>query len=126
VLDRKIEIVTCDNESLSADSVRAFQSAVSEDKVSAVVASYIREVALALMLWSARLKMPLITSGAAPNEITKAIHKDHEKNSDVFERAVVLRRRFAHSSHKHCQLDGTGAKAASGTPSHCSGQTPSS
>ena len=34
VLGRKSEIVTYDNKSSSADSVRAFQRAVSEDKVS--------------------------------------------------------------------------------------------
>jgi branched-chain amino acid transport system substrate-binding protein len=65
VMGRKIEIVTYDNKSSSADSVRAFQRAVSEDKVSAVIASYISEVVLALEPWAARLKMPLITPGAA-------------------------------------------------------------
>src|SRR3954451_18801561 len=78
ILGRKIEIVTYDNKSSSADSVRAFQRAVSEDKVSAVIASYISEVVLALEPWAARLKMPLITPGAASNEITKAIHNDYE------------------------------------------------
>ena len=33
ILGRKVEIVTYDNKSSSADSVRAFQRAVSEDKV---------------------------------------------------------------------------------------------
>jgi branched-chain amino acid transport system substrate-binding protein len=80
VLGRKIEIVTYDNKSSSADSVRAFQRAVSEDKVAAVIASYISEVVLALEPWAARLKMPLITPGAASNEITKAIHNDYDKN----------------------------------------------
>ena len=84
VLGRKIEIVTYDNKSSSADSVRAFQRAVSEDKVSAVIASYISEVVLALEPWAARLKMPLITPGAASNEITKAIHNDYEKNKYTF------------------------------------------
>src|SRR5579863_6429034 len=84
VLGRKIEIVTYDNKSSSADSIRAFQRAVSEDKVSAVIASYISEVVLALEPWAARLKMPLITPGAASNEITKAIHNDYEKNKYTF------------------------------------------
>jgi branched-chain amino acid transport system substrate-binding protein len=57
---------------------------VSEDKVSAVIASYISEVVLALEPWAARLKMPLITPGAASNEITKAIHSDYEKNKYTF------------------------------------------
>jgi hypothetical protein len=84
VLGRKIEIVSYDNKSSSADSVRAFQRAVSEDKVSAVIASYISEVVLALEPWAARLKMPLITPGAASNEITKAIHNDYDKNKYTF------------------------------------------
>ncbi len=81
---RKIEIVTYDNKSSSADSVRAFQRAVSEDKVSAVIASYISEVVLALEPWAARLKMPLITPGAASNEITRPIHDDYDKNKYTF------------------------------------------
>ena len=64
--------------------MRAFQRAVSEDKVSAVIASYISEVVLALEPWAARLKMPLITPGAASNEITKAIHNDYDKNKYTF------------------------------------------
>ncbi len=81
---RKIEIVTYDNKSSSADSVRAFQRAVSEDKVSAVIASYISEVVLALEPWAARLKMPLITPGAASNEITRPIHDDYDRNKYTF------------------------------------------
>src|SRR3984885_3901961 len=41
---RKIEIITYDNHSSSADSVRAFQRAVNEDKVHAVIGSYISGV----------------------------------------------------------------------------------
>src|SRR5580692_7508863 len=84
VMGRKIEIVSYDNKSSSADSVRAFQRAVSDDKVSAVIASYISEVVLALEPWASRLKMPLITPGAASNEITKAVHADYEKNKYTF------------------------------------------
>jgi branched-chain amino acid transport system substrate-binding protein len=79
-----IEIVTYDNHSSSADSVRAFQRAVNEDKVNAVIASYISEVVLALEPWAARLKTPMITPGAASNEITKAIHNDYDKNKYTF------------------------------------------
>ena len=76
VMGRKIEIVTYDNKSSSADSVRAFQRAVSEDKVSAVIASYISEVVLALEPWASRLKTPFVTPGAASNEISKSVHAD--------------------------------------------------
>src|SRR3982074_1756518 len=84
VLGRKIEIVSYDNKSSSADSVRALQRAVSEDKVSAGIASHLSEAVLALEPWAARLKMPLITPGAASNEITKAIHNDYDKNKYTF------------------------------------------
>jgi len=81
---RKVEIVVYDDKSSSADAVRAFQRAVSDDKVIAVISSYISEVVLALEPWAARLKMPFITPGAASNEITAAIHKDYEKNKYTF------------------------------------------
>ncbi|MGN6309173.1 MAG: ABC transporter substrate-binding protein [Xanthobacteraceae bacterium] len=81
---RKIEIVTYDNHSSSADSVRAFQRAVNEDKVNAVITSYISEVVLALEPWASRLKTLMITPGAASNEITRAIHENYEKNKYTF------------------------------------------
>ena len=81
---RKIEIVTYDNHSSSADSVRAFQRAVNEDKVNIVIASYISEVVLALEPWASRLKTPFVTPGAASNEISKSVHNDYEKNKYTF------------------------------------------
>ena len=81
---RQIEIVTYDNHSSSADSVRAFQRAVNEDKVNVVMASYISEVVLALEPWAARLKTPFITPGAASNEISKSVHNDYDKNKYTF------------------------------------------
>ena len=81
---RKIEIVSYDNHSSSADSVRAFQRAVNEDKVNAVIASFISEVVLALEPWASRLKTPFITPGAASNEISKSVHADYEKNKYTF------------------------------------------
>ena len=81
---RKIEIITYDNHSSSADSVRAFQRAVNEDKVNIVIASYISEVVLALEPWASRLKTPFITPGAASNEISKSVHNDYEKNKYTF------------------------------------------
>jgi branched-chain amino acid transport system substrate-binding protein len=81
---RKIEIVTYDNHSSSADSVRAFQRAVNEDKVNIVIASYISEVVLALEPWASRLKTPFVTPGAASNENSKSVHADYEKNKYTF------------------------------------------
>ncbi|MBP2427936.1 branched-chain amino acid transport system substrate-binding protein [Bradyrhizobium elkanii] len=81
---RKIEIVGYDNHSSSADSVRAFQRAVNEDKVNVVISSYISEVVLALEPWASRLKTPFVTPGAASNEISKSVHADYEKNKYTF------------------------------------------
>jgi len=75
---RQIQIFTYDDHSSAPEGVRAFQRAVSQDKVVAVIASYISEVALAIEPWSARLHMPFITPGAASNEISKQVHKDYD------------------------------------------------
>ena len=81
---RKIEIVVYDDHSSSAEAVRAFQRAVSEDKVNAVIASYISEVVLALEPWAGRLKTLMITPGAASDVITQNIAKDYEQNKYTF------------------------------------------
>src|SRR4051812_32717553 len=81
---RQIQVVTYDDKSSASDAVRAFQRAVSEDKVNLVIASYISEVVLALMPWAARLKTPMITPGAASNEISLAVHKDYARNKYTF------------------------------------------
>jgi branched-chain amino acid transport system substrate-binding protein len=81
---RKIEIVIYDNHSSAAESVRAFQRAVQEDHVNAVIASYISEVVLALEPWAARLKTVMITPGAASDVITANIAKDYEHNKYTF------------------------------------------
>ena len=79
-----IEIVDYDNHNSAADAVRAFQRAAQQDKVTAVIASYISEVVLALEPWAGRLKMPMITPGAASNEITKRVHDDYDHLKYVF------------------------------------------
>ncbi len=74
---RKIEIVSYDNHSSAAESVRAFQRAANQDHVNAVIASYISEVVLALESWTGRLKTVMITPGAASDVITQNIAKDY-------------------------------------------------
>jgi len=74
---RKIELVTYDNHSSAAESVRAFQRAATEDHVNAVIASYISEVVLALEPWTGRLKTVMVTPGAASDVITQNIAKDY-------------------------------------------------
>ena len=75
---RKIEIFSYDNHSSAAESVRAFQRAVNEDHVNAVIASYVSEVVLALEPWTGRLKTVMVTPGAASDVITQNIAKDYE------------------------------------------------
>src|SRR5690348_1260349 len=70
---RKIQVISYDDHSSATDGVRAFQRAVNQDKVKAVIASYISEVALAIEPWSARLHMPFITPGASSNDISKHV-----------------------------------------------------
>jgi branched-chain amino acid transport system substrate-binding protein len=81
---RKVEVVVYDNHSSAAESVRAFQRAVSQDKVNAVIASYVSEVVLALEPWAARLKTVMITPGAASDVITQNIAKDYDHNKYTF------------------------------------------
>ena len=81
---RMIEIVDYDDHNSAVDAVRAFQRAAQQDKVSAVIASYISEVVLALEPWAGRLKMPMITPGAASNDITKRVHDDYDHLKYVF------------------------------------------
>lgn len=75
---RKIEIVAYDDHNSAADAVRAIQRLASQDKVNAVIASYTSEVVLALEPWAGRLKMPMITPGAASDDISARIHGDYD------------------------------------------------
>ena len=81
---RMIEIVDYDDHGSAADGVRAFQRASSQDKAHFVIASFISEVVLALEPWSARLKLPMITPGAASNDISLRVHDDYAKNKYTF------------------------------------------
>ena len=75
---RMLEMVAYDDHNSAADAVRAMQRLATQDKVSAVIATYTSEVALALEPWSGRLKMPTITPGAASDEISRRIHADYD------------------------------------------------
>lgn len=81
---RMVQVIIYDDHSSAADAVRAFQRAVTQDKVSAVVASYISEVALAIEPWSARMHIPFITPGAASTDISKHVHDDYAQYKYTF------------------------------------------
>lgn len=82
---RKLEIISYDDHSSASDAVRAYQRAVQQDHVSAVVATFISEVALAIEPWAARLHMPTITPAAASNLITKQVHDKYDQFKYMFE-----------------------------------------
>jgi len=99
---RKLEIVLYDDHSSAADAVRAYQRAVQQDHVSAVVATFISEVYLALEPWAARLHTPTITAAAASNLITKQVHDDYDRFKYVFEGwfpSPILAQAVCDSSH---------------------------
>ncbi|HEX7389863.1 MAG TPA: ABC transporter substrate-binding protein [Acidiphilium sp.] len=81
---RKIQLFTYDDHSSAADAVRAYQRAVQQDHVNAVIVSYISEVALAVEPWAARLHMPTITPGAASTKISEQVHADYAKYKYMF------------------------------------------
>jgi branched-chain amino acid transport system substrate-binding protein len=111
---RKIEIVAYDNHSSSAESVRAFQRAVNDDHVNAVVASYVSEVVLALEPWAARLKTLMITPGAASDVITANIAKDYDANKYTFHGYLTSSSiaRLVCDSAKDMLVDGLKMKSA--------------
>jgi branched-chain amino acid transport system substrate-binding protein len=82
---RRIEILTYDDHSSASEGVRAFQRAVNQDKVVAVVGSYISEVALAIEPWAARLRIPFITPGASSTDISKHVHDDYAHYKYAFD-----------------------------------------
>ncbi len=81
---RQVVIVDYDDHSSAADAVRAYQRAVNDDKVNAVIVSYISEVVLAVEPWAARLKVPTITPGAASNDISKQVHDNYDRFKYMF------------------------------------------
>ena len=82
---RKIKLIKYDNHGSASDSVRAFQRAVNQDHVVAVIGDFISENALAVEPWAARMKIPYIVSGAASTEITHKVHTHYKRFKYVFQ-----------------------------------------
>ncbi|MEO9189061.1 MAG: ABC transporter substrate-binding protein [Acetobacteraceae bacterium] len=85
---RKVEIIAYDDHSSAADAVRAYQRLVQQDHVSAVVTTFISEVALAIEPWAARLHMPTLTPAAASDQISKQVHDKYDQYKYMFEGAL--------------------------------------
>ncbi len=81
---RRIELVTYDDHNSSTDAVRALQRLVNEDHVQAVIASYVSEIVLALSPWANRLHVPMLTPGAASDQISEQVHADYERTKYTF------------------------------------------
>lgn len=101
VLGRKIKIVAYDDHSSASDGVRAFQRAVNQDKVAAVIGSYISEVALAIEPWAARLKTVYITPGASSTKIPLQVHEHYNTYKYTFAGAL----NSAFIAHAICDFD---------------------
>ncbi len=84
VLGRPIKLVVYDDRVSSSEAIRGFQRLVHQDKAVAVVGTFVSEIALALQPWSARLKIPFITSGAGSNDISAHVHADYERYKYTF------------------------------------------
>ncbi len=82
---RQIQIIAYDDHSSAADAVRAFQRLAEQDHVSAVITTFISEVALAIEPWAARLHMPTLTPAAASNLISQQIHDKYDQYKYMFE-----------------------------------------
>lgn len=99
---RKIQIITYDDHSSAADAVRAYQRAVQQDHVDAVVTTFISEVALAIEPWAARLHTVTITPGAASNLISDQVHDKYAQFKYMFDGwlpAPLLARAVCDSAH---------------------------
>jgi branched-chain amino acid transport system substrate-binding protein len=81
---RKIKLYTYDTKFSASNTSRAFQRAVKQDHVSAVVGLFTSEVSLAMMPWAARLKTPLIITGAASSQIPIRVGKNYKRYKYIF------------------------------------------
>jgi branched-chain amino acid transport system substrate-binding protein len=81
---RPIKLFKYDDKASTTDGVRAFQRAVQDDHVVAMIGVFTSEVALAVEPWSGRLQAPLIVTGAASNQITKHVRDDYKDYKYTF------------------------------------------
>ncbi|MGC8790053.1 MAG: ABC transporter substrate-binding protein [Desulfurella sp.] len=82
---RPIKLFIYDDHMRATDAVQAFQRAVYDHHVVAVIGSWISEVALALEPWAARLHTIYITTGAANPKITEVVHNNYNMYKYVFQ-----------------------------------------
>lgn len=81
---RQIKLYDFDTNMSASTAATQFQRAVEQDHVAAVVGLFTSEVSLAMMPWAARLKTPLIITGAASTEIPLRVKSDYNRYKYVF------------------------------------------
>lgn len=82
---RKIELFKYDDHFSAAEGVRAFQRAVTQDHIVAMVGGFASEVVLALQPWAARTHTPFVTTGTGATEITKNVREHYDLNKYTFQ-----------------------------------------
>lgn len=94
---RQLKLYSYDDHASASNGVRAFQRAVQEDHVSAVVGVFITEVALALEPWAGRLKVPFMVSAAISPMISRKVHEHYGalkytfmNNGDAITKALIV------------------------------------
>ncbi len=81
---RPVKLFVFDDHFSASDAARAFQRAVDQDHVVAMVGIFTSEVALAMEPWAARLKTPLIVTGAATPKLEENVHAHYDRYKYVF------------------------------------------
>jgi branched-chain amino acid transport system substrate-binding protein len=84
VKGRKVELITYDDQGSASDAVLAFQRAVKQDKVQAIVGTFLSEIAIALTPWAARLKVPYIITGAGADQVGLLVKQNYPAYKYVF------------------------------------------
>jgi len=81
---RKIELMTYDDQGSASDATLAFQRAVRQDGVKAMVGTFLSEIAITLTPWAARLKVPYIVTGAGADQVGTLVHDNYPAYKYVF------------------------------------------
>lgn len=84
ILGRPLKLVVYDDHESASQAVSAFQRLKGQDKVVAVLGTFLSEVALALEPWSARLHMPFATPVASSDNISEQVHKNYDRFKYTF------------------------------------------
>jgi branched-chain amino acid transport system substrate-binding protein len=84
VKGRKIELISYDDQGSASDAILAFQRAVKQDNVNAVVGTFLSEIAIALTPWAARLKTPYIVTGAGADQVGVLVKQNYPAYKYVF------------------------------------------